>query len=118
IVGLIGPTFSGETKAVLPALQDAGLVMISASATNAKLPTIVPNETVFHRLIPDDDIQGKGIADYVVKKLPAKTSFYVDDNSDYGKGLAAGTQDLLAAAGVRTLGSDHLDPKARTSRRR
>src|SRR5205807_4900453 len=43
IVGLIGPTFSGETKAVLPALQDAGLVMISASATNAKLPTIVPN---------------------------------------------------------------------------
>src|SRR5207247_10274712 len=31
IIGLVGPAFSGETKAVLPALQDAGLVMVSAS---------------------------------------------------------------------------------------
>ena len=57
IIGLVGPTFSGETKALLPALQDSGLAMISASATNAKLPTIVSNETVFHRLIPDKETQ-------------------------------------------------------------
>ena len=113
IIGLVGPAFSGETKAVLPALQDAGLVMVSASATNAKLPTIVPNETVFHRVIPDDDVQGKGLADYITKKLPAHSAFYIDDNSEYGKGLAEGTQKLLEQAGVATKGSpDHLDPKA------
>ncbi|MDQ3570770.1 MAG: ABC transporter substrate-binding protein, partial [Actinomycetota bacterium] len=51
IVGVVGPAFSGETKAVLPDLQQAGLVMISASATNKDLPTVVPDQTVFHRTI-------------------------------------------------------------------
>ena len=32
IIGIVGPAFSGETKAVLKPLEDAGLVMISASA--------------------------------------------------------------------------------------
>src|SRR5207248_2037007 len=79
IVGIVGPAFSGETKAVLPDLQGAGLVMISASATNAGLPTVVPNATVFHRVIPDDDVQGKGIADYITKKLHVKKMAFIDD---------------------------------------
>src|SRR5437588_8042484 len=37
VLGVIGPTFSGETKAVLPSLSDAGLVMVSPSATNVQL---------------------------------------------------------------------------------
>jgi branched-chain amino acid transport system substrate-binding protein len=112
IVGLIGPTFSGETKAVLQDLQTANLPMISASATNATLPTVIPNETVFHRLIPDDDVQGAGVTDFVLKVLKAKTAAYVNDNSDYGKGLADGTQGLLEKAGVRTVATDVIDPKA------
>ena len=43
IIGVVGPTFSGETRAVMQSLQEAGLVMVSASATNAALPTAVPN---------------------------------------------------------------------------
>ncbi len=34
ILGVVGPAFSGETKAVLPQLEENGLVMVSASATN------------------------------------------------------------------------------------
>jgi branched-chain amino acid transport system substrate-binding protein len=112
IVGLIGPTFSGETKAVIQDLQTANLPMISASATNAALPTVIPNETVFHRLIPDDDVQGAGVTDFVLKVLKAKTAAYVNDNSDYGKGLADGTQGLLEKAGVKTVATDVIDPKA------
>jgi branched-chain amino acid transport system substrate-binding protein len=112
IVGLIGPTFSGETKAVLQDLQTAKLPMISASATNAALPTVVPDETVFHRIIPDDDVQGAGVTDFVLKVLKAKTAAYVHDNSDYGKGLAEGTQGLLEKAGVKTVANDVIDPKA------
>jgi branched-chain amino acid transport system substrate-binding protein len=112
VLGLIGPTFSGETKAVIQDLQTANLVMISASATNAALPTVIPNETVFHRLIPDDDVQGAGVTDFVLKVLKAKTAAYVNDNSDYGKGLADGTQGLLEKAGVRTVATDVIDPKA------
>ncbi|MBV8983845.1 MAG: ABC transporter substrate-binding protein [Acidimicrobiia bacterium] len=66
ILAVVGPTFSGETKAVLPSLNDAGLVMVSPSATNVALPTIVPGGKVFHRVIPDDDVQAKGVSDYVI----------------------------------------------------
>ena len=112
ILGVVGPTFSGETKALLQPLQDAGLVMVSASATATALPTVVPTQTVFHRLVPDDDVQGKGVADYVAKKLAVKKAAYVDDNSDYGKGLADGTRKLLETAGAQTVATDHVDPKS------
>lgn len=112
ILGIVGPTFSGETKALLQPLQDAGLVMVSASATNTALPTVVPNQTVFHRLVPGDDVQGKGLADYVSKKLAVKKAAYVDDNGDYGKGLADDTRKLLEGTGVQTVATDHIDPKS------
>lgn len=111
VIAIVGPEFSGETKAVLPALEDAGLAMVSASATNAALPTVVPNSKVFHRIIPDDDVQGAGLTDYITKKLAAKKAAYVHDNSEYGKGLAEGTQKLLEAAGVKTGIVEAIDPK-------
>ncbi len=112
IIGIVGPTFSGETKAVIKDLAANNLVMISASATNVALPTEDASQKVFHRVIPDDDVQGKGVADYVTKKLQAKTVAYVHDNSDYGKGLAEGTQKILEGAGTRTALVDAVDPKA------
>lgn len=112
IIGVIGPEFSGETKAVLPTLEQAQLPMISASATNAKLPEVVANSKVFHRIIPDDDVQGQGLTEYITKKLNAKNAAYINDNSEYGKGLADGTQKLLEAAGVKTAVVDAVDPKA------
>ncbi|HJV08516.1 MAG TPA: branched-chain amino acid ABC transporter substrate-binding protein [Acidimicrobiales bacterium] len=111
-IGVIGPTFSGETRAVMQSLQEASMVMVSASATNAQLPTAVPNQTVFHRLVPDDDVQGKGVADYVSKKLASKRAAYVHDNSEYGKGLADGTRTLLEKAGVPTVANDTIDPRS------
>jgi branched-chain amino acid transport system substrate-binding protein len=111
-VGVVGPTFSGETRAVMQSLQEASLVMVSASATNAALPTATPNQTVFHRLVPDDDVQGKGVADYVSKRLNARRAAYVHDNSEYGKGLADGTRTLLEAAGVPTVANDTIDPRS------
>ncbi|MCU1462613.1 MAG: Extracellular ligand-binding receptor [Acidimicrobiales bacterium] len=112
ILGVVGPTFSGETKAVLPAYEAASLVMISPSATNVALPTVVPGGKSFHRIIPDDDVQGAGVAKYVTTKLAAKNIFYINDNSDYGKGLADGTQKILEAAGTKTSGTDAVDPKS------
>jgi branched-chain amino acid transport system substrate-binding protein len=112
IVGVVGPTFSGETKAVLPDLSSAPLVMISASATNVDLPNEVPDGKSFHRLVPDDDVQGEGVADYVTEVLEAGTAFYIHDNTDYGKGVADGTQAILEDAGVDTAGSAAIDPRS------
>src|SRR6476659_390836 len=61
ILGLVGPAFSGETKAVLPTLEQNNLVMVSASATNTELPDVVKNGKVFHRVLPDDAAQAAGV---------------------------------------------------------
>ena len=112
IIGIVGPTFSGETKAVLPSLEEAGLVMISASATATDIPSTVAGSKVFHRLVPDDDVQGKSAGEYIAKKLQAKTAAYIHDNTDYGKPLAEGTQKAWEASGVQTAGSEAIDPKS------
>lgn len=110
IIGVVGPTYSGETKAVLPDLQQNGLVMVSPSATNVLLPTIVPDETVFHRIMADDSSQGGALSRYILKILKPKKVFFVHDNTDYGRGLAEGTMKDVATAGVAT-GQDTIKPK-------
>ena len=111
IIAVVGPTFSGETRAVLPDLQQAQLVMISASATNITLPTD-PATDVFHRVIPDDGVQAQGIADYVTSKLKPKKIALIHDNTDYGKGLWEGVVKLLTDAGIDTSTADAIDPKS------
>lgn len=122
-IGLIGGAFSGETRAMLPSLQEAGLVAISPSATAVNLiltvclasdpnATDCPKQTVFHRVVPDDDVQGKGVSDYVTKILKLKKLAYAHDNTDYGKGVAEGTRDLLKAAGVAEATTATIDPNS------
>src|SRR5437764_1440884 len=48
----------------------------------------------------------------------AKTGAYVNDNSEYGKGLAVEVERLAREKGVKTATVQVVDPKARTSRRR
>ncbi len=112
ILGIVGPAFSGETKAVIPNLQQAGLVMVSASATNVALPTVVPDGTVFHRIIPDDDVQAKGVTDYVIKVIKPKKVALINDNTEYGKGLWEGVVKLLKEGGIDVSTTDSVDPKS------
>ena len=111
ILGIVGPAFSGETKAVLPALEEEGLVMVSASATNAGLPDVVPNSKVFHRMLADDKAQAIGLAKYLTTKLKPKSIAIVHDNSEYGKGLAV---DELAPklGGITVATTEAIDPKS------
>lgn len=110
IVAVVGPTFSGETKAVIPALEEAGLAMISPSATNVDLPNVVPNSKVFHRIIPDDGVQAAGVADYLEKSVKPQSVALVHDNTDYGKGLFEGVLKLLDEKGIETAVTDAVQP--------
>jgi len=112
ILGTVGPAFSGETKALIPVYQDAGLVFISPSATNVTLPYTVKNETVFHRVIADDALQASGIAKYLSTVAKPTSVAYVNDNSEYGQGLAQQVQSLSEKAGVKTAGSYVVDPNS------
>ena len=111
ILGLVGPAFSGESKAVIPDLQNAGLVMISSSATNADLPSLVNPETVFHRVLPDDKKQGTGIAQFLKAKYAGKSVYYIDDIEEYGKPLADGVRAAATANGNPSKGNTSINPK-------
>ncbi len=86
VLGLIGPAFSGETKATGAAFHDAGLLSLTASATN---PDLTKNGwTNFFRGLANDAVQGPSVAGYLVNTAGYKKVCVVQDDSDYGVGLA------------------------------
>ena len=107
ILGIVGPAFSGESKAANPLFDAAGLAIITPSATNAELND--NNWKVFHRALAGDDKQGPAIATYIQKTLAAAKVGIIDDASEYGKGLADIVKTTLGDAVVA---SDSIDPKA------
>ena len=86
LVGVVGPAFSGESKAADPIFDKAGLNIITASATN---PALSENGwKTFHRILGNDATQGPAAAKYIKDILKAEKAFVIDDSSEYGKGLA------------------------------
>lgn len=116
VVGIVGPAFSGETRAVLGDLQQAGLPMITPSATNKDLATQVPAEGVFHRALGDDILQANGIAEYLTTVEGPRSVAYVYDNSpegaEYAKALTEDVEKRVSAKGARRVLMEALDPKA------
>jgi len=106
VVALVGPGFSGETKATMPKFEEAGLPMITPGATNAQLQN--NGWKTFHRILANDDKQGPGIAT-LIKQKGAKKVGVIDDASEYGKGLADTVRKELGALKVA---DDTIDPKA------
>ena len=101
ILGVIGPSFSGASKAVAPSYDGANLVLISPSATNEKLTTL--GFKSFHRIVPPDSLEGKEAGDYLATKATGtKKVFIIDDLSDYGKGAADAVEAELKVKGIAT----------------
>ncbi|WP_029288509.1 branched-chain amino acid ABC transporter substrate-binding protein [Cellulomonas sp. HZM] len=86
VIGLLGPAFSGETKAVGTVFHQANLLSLTASATN---PDLTKNGwTNFYRGLANDAVQGPSVAKYLVGTAGFKKVCVVQDDSDYGVGLA------------------------------
>jgi branched-chain amino acid transport system substrate-binding protein len=110
MVAVVGPAFSGESKAADPIFEQAGIVNITASATN---PALANNGwKYFHRGIGNDNSQGPAAAKYLEKKLKAKTVAVIDDNEEYSLGIADIVRSTLKADGVNVVVSDHIDKNA------
>jgi branched-chain amino acid transport system substrate-binding protein len=107
VVAVVGPAFSGESKAADPTFNDAGMPTITASATNVALST--NGWTTFHRAVANDGAQGPAVANYIRDGLAAKKVAVIDDASDYGKGIATIVKAKLGALVTVT---DEIDPKA------
>ena len=86
ILGVVGLPFSGESKAVGKAFNDAGLVTVTPSATN---PGLTKNGwKTFYRALGNNAVQAPAVAKFISEVLKAKKVCVVQDDSEYGIGLA------------------------------
>lgn len=95
---IIGHICSGATKAALPIYRDAGIIVISPSATNPALTQSgeYPN---FYRTIASDDAQAKTEVDFAINVIGAKKIAVIHDKGDYGKGLAEFAKTFIEQSG-------------------
>jgi branched-chain amino acid transport system substrate-binding protein len=97
VLGVIGPSFSGATKAVGATYSQNNLALITPSATN---PTLSQQGfSAFHRIVPSDNVEGTQAADYFANK-GYKKIVVIDDLSDYGKGVADAVQTEAQKKGI------------------
>lgn len=92
-IGLVGPAFSGETKATGGVFDQAGLVAATASATNVTLSE--NGWKTFFRGLGNDGVQGPSVANYMKNTLGHKKVCVIDDSTDYGLGLAQAVRETL-----------------------
>jgi branched-chain amino acid transport system substrate-binding protein len=93
VLGIVGLPFSGESRAVGPALSAAGLASITPSATN---PTLTQNGwTHFFRGLGNDAVQGPAAARFLQQRFQPQKVCVIKDDSDYGIGLANAVSQAL-----------------------
>jgi len=95
---VLGGICSGSTKAALPIYNDAGILVMSPSATNPALTQSgdYPN---FFRTIAPDDAQAQLDVDFALNNLGYTKIAVVHDKGDYGKGFAEFAKKFLEESG-------------------
>jgi branched-chain amino acid transport system substrate-binding protein len=97
VAGVVGHANSGTSIPASKIYSNAGIPMITESATNPTL-TAQGYKTVF-RMVANDVRQGTVIGTYLVKDLKATKVAIVDDRTAYGQGLADEVEKAVRAAG-------------------
>lgn len=94
VLGVIGGIYSAETVTLLPAMQEAGIAMVSPGATRTNLSDYT-GPRVFHRIVASDHQQGVALGDYLRVTL-ADDVIIVEDGTPYGTDVADGLIEGLA----------------------
>jgi branched-chain amino acid transport system substrate-binding protein len=101
VVGVVGHLNSGTSIPASPIYNQAGIPVISGSATNPKL-TEQGFKNQF-RVVGRDDQQGPAIAGYLATEKKPKLVAVIDDATAYGEGIANEVEKTLKAANVKVL---------------
>src|SRR5512141_2812856 len=109
VAGVVGHLNSGVTIPASAVYNQAGIPMISGSATNPKL-TEQGVKNIF-RVVGRDDQQGPAVAQYL-QSMKVKKVAVVDDATAYGEGLANEVEKTLKAAGVNIVAREKTNDKA------
>jgi branched-chain amino acid transport system substrate-binding protein len=108
VVAIAGHIFSGATDAAMPIYEQAGLPMMSPSATNPALTQ--KGSKVFNRLVFTDAAQGKFAAEYIFNTLGFKKMAAMHDGQAYGQGLAEVVRDEFTALGGEVVAFEAITP--------
>jgi branched-chain amino acid transport system substrate-binding protein len=101
VAGVVGHLNSGTSIPASPIYNQAGIPVISGSATNPKL-TEQGFKTQF-RVVGRDDQQGPAIASYLATNNKPQTVAVIDDATAYGEGIANEVEKTLKAAKINVL---------------
>ncbi|MCK0509982.1 branched-chain amino acid ABC transporter substrate-binding protein [Aromatoleum buckelii] len=110
VKGVVGHLNSGTTIPASRIYNQAGVPMVSPSATNPTL-TRQGYPGVF-RTIANDVQQGGMLGKFIVGSLGAKTVAIIDDRTAYGQGLADETEKAVKAAGGKVVAREFTTDKA------
>jgi branched-chain amino acid transport system substrate-binding protein len=104
LIAVVGPAFSGATKASEPTYSKAGVATVSPSATLPELATSGWHN--FFRVVADDNSQGPADAQYMGKVAGLKKPYVIDDASSYGAGLAKAFLGAASGDGLTVVKHD------------
>ena len=108
VAGVAGHLNSGVSIPASAVYNQAGIPMVSGSATNPKL-TEQGFKTIF-RTVGRDDQQGPAVAQYLAAQKIKKIAI-ADDATAYGEGLANEVEKTLKAAGVQVVAREKATDK-------
>ncbi|HEU4426146.1 MAG TPA: ABC transporter substrate-binding protein [Pilimelia sp.] len=95
---IIGAGASGVTRAVLPDVVSAGLILFSPSNTAADLSK-ADDRGLYFRTAPSDLLQGKALTDVIIRDGVQKIAIVARKDA-YGEGLQANVKAELEKVGV------------------
>lgn len=95
---VLGHICSGATIAAMPIYKDAGILVMSPSATSDEL-TLSGNYPNFFRTIAPNAAQSPAMVDFAIEKLGLKKVAVIHDKGDYGKPLAEGAKKYIEESG-------------------
>lgn len=111
VVGILGTSCSGAAAAALPALTEAGLVMVSSGNTSPALTSDLAGtpgtdwRRGYYRVSHNDLHQGLAVAEFVNRQLGLGTAAVIHEGDSYSRGMAAAFADAFAGLGGEMTGS-------------
>ncbi len=99
VVAVIGTNCSSENVPAAPIITNAGLTMISPSATASYLTDPGKRQAGFFRTAHNDVVQAAAAATFVYTQLKLTKAAAVHDGGPYTQGLAQGFADFFKKAG-------------------
>ena len=108
---ILGHICSGATKSALGIYKDAGIVVMSPSATSPSL-TLSGEYHNFFRTIAHDAAQAQLQTKFAMNVLKIKTLAVLHDKGDYGKGQAELARKYFTEAGAEVVLFEGVTPGA------